>query len=110
MSASPLFRGASRVLRSVPARSWSQRGGLVSLPSSAARGVSSLSVESQQKVRQEEPASVTSHESPRANQSTDTQLLATHLKEADPAMYEIIENASLQPRHPPPPLLSRSSR
>lgn len=30
-----------------------------------------------------------------ANQKTDTQLLATHLKEADPAMYEIIENASL---------------
>lgn len=63
--------------------------------------MSSLSVESQQKVRQEEPASVTSPESPRANQSTDTQLLATHLKEADPAMYEIIENASLQPRRPP---------
>lgn len=56
--------------------------------------MSSLSVESQQKVRQDGSASVTSHESPPANQSTATQLLATHLKEADPAMYEIIENAS----------------
>lgn len=56
--------------------------------------MSSLSVENQQKVRQDGSASVTSHESAPANQSTATQLLASHLKEADPAMYEIIENAS----------------
>lgn len=92
MSASRVLRGASRtLLRPVATRSRS-------LPqhslAASRRCVSSLNVESQQKVR--EPGSTpVADESAPANQKTATQLLATHLKEADPAMYDIIENASL---------------
>ncbi|PSR89015.1 serine hydroxymethyltransferase [Coniella lustricola] len=74
MSASPLFRGVSRALRSAPAaRPWSQspRGSFFS----TTRCVSSLSTESQQK------------------------LLATSLKDADPAMYDIIENEKKRQKH-----------
>lgn len=39
-------------------------------------------------------APVASSESALANQTTPIQLLSSHLKDADPAMYEIIENAS----------------
>lgn len=91
MSASRVLRGASRtLLRTVATRSRS-------LPqqslAASRRCVSSLNVESQQKVR--EPGSTpVADESAPANQKTATQLLATHLKEADPAMYDIIENAS----------------
>lgn len=107
--ASPLFRGASRVLRSsaAPAR-------LQSRPVlSATRCVSTLNVERQQKVRHDAsspstsstlssspaaaaaPLSTASAAAAPANQSTATQLLASHLKEADPAMYEIIENVRI---------------
>lgn len=100
MSASPLLRGASRVLRraAIPVRSsWSNssfsQGGRVAYATK--RCVSTLNVESQQKVREEGPATVASTSgSSLANQPAAQQLLATHLKEADPAMYEIIENAS----------------
>lgn len=62
--------------------------------------MSSLNVDSQQKVREQGPAPVATAAA-LANQSPDTQLLATSLKEADPAMYDIIENASIYP--PPNP-------
>lgn len=90
MSAFPVLRGASRtLLRSVPTRSWS-------LPQQSLvtrRCVSSLNVDSQQKVREPGSTPVATESAP-ANQKTATQLLATHLKEADPAMFDIIENAS----------------
>lgn len=101
MSASPLLRGASRALRraAIPVRSsWSNsslsKGG--SIASATRRCVSTLNAESQQKVRQEEPDNfvASTSESSLANQPAAQQLLATNLKEADPAMYEIIENAS----------------
>lgn len=99
MSASPLLRGASRVIRraAIPVRSsWSNsslsQGG--SIASATRRCVSTLNVESQQKVRQEEPDTFASTSgSSLANQPAAQQLLATNLKEADPAMFEIIENA-----------------
>lgn len=84
----PLFRGASRLLRSVPRRS-------PCLQQSGApfrRCVSSLNVESQQKVR--EGSTPVAPESAPADKVAEQQLLASHLKEADPVMYEIIENAS----------------
>lgn len=57
--------------------------------------MTTLNVESQQKVREDGPAPVASTSgSSFANQSTAQQALAAHLKEADPAMFEIIENAS----------------
>lgn len=47
-------------------------------------------------MRQDEPDNVVASTSGStlANQPAAQQLLATNLKEADPAMYEIIENAS----------------
>lgn len=95
MSASRVLRGASRtLLRTVPTRSpWSlPRQSL--LVASTRRCVSSLNVESQQKVRDEPGSTPVATESAPANQKTDSQLLATHLKEADPAMFDIIENVS----------------
>lgn len=84
----PLFRGASRLLRSVPRRSsYLQQSG-----APFRRCVSSLNVESQQKVR--EGSTPVAPESAPADKVAEQQLLASHLKEADPAMYEIIENAS----------------
>lgn len=91
----PISRGASRLLRSVPRRSSyiQQRG----VP--FRRCMSSLNVESQQKVR--EGSTPVAPESAPADKVAEQQLLATHLKEADPAMYEIIENASTSPHlHP----------
>lgn len=102
MSASPLLRGAARVLRrsALPMRSsWSnssisQTGSIAS--ATTRRCVTTLNVESQQKVREDGPVSVASIPgSSLANQSTAQQALAAHLKEADPAMFEIIENASI---------------
>ncbi|KAJ4417263.1 Cytochrome B translational activator protein cbs2 [Gnomoniopsis sp. IMI 355080] len=101
MSASPLLRGASRAIRrsAVPVRSsWSNsslsQGG--SIASATRRCVSTLNLESQQQVRQEAPDTFASSSgSSLANQPAAQQLLATNLKEADPAMYEIIENATL---------------
>lgn len=92
----PIFRGASHLLRSVPRRSYLQHSG-----ESFRRCVSSLNVESQQKVR--EGSTPVAPESAPADKVTEQQLLASHLKEADPAMYEIIENAST-PSHPYTPL------
>lgn len=94
----PLFRGASRFLRTVPRRStYLQQSG-----APFRRCVSSLNVESQQKVR--EGSTPVAPESAPADKVAEQQLLASHLKEADPAMYEIIENAStllhLHPRGP----------
>lgn len=84
----PLFRGASRLLRSVPRRSsYLQQSG-----APFRRCLSSLNVESQQKVR--EGSTPVASESAPADKVAEQQLLASHLKEADPAMYEIIENAS----------------
>lgn len=59
-----------------------------------------MNVENQQKVR-EGPSDPFAQESAPANLDAEQQLLSAHLKDADPAMYEIIENASL-PRPPPP--------
>lgn len=52
-------------------------------------------------MRQEEPDNfvASTSESSLANQPAAQQLLATNLKEADPAMYEIIENASCLEEH-----------
>lgn len=84
----PLFRGASRLLRSVPRRSsYLQQSG-----APFRRCLSSLNVESQQKVR--EGSTPVASESAPADKVAEQQLLASHLKEADPVMYEIIENAS----------------
>lgn len=55
-----------------------------------------MDVESQQKVR-EGPSVPLARESAPADKIAQQQLLAAHLKEADPAMYEIVENASLLP-------------
>lgn len=66
--------------------------------------MSSLNVESQQKVR--EGSTPVAPESAPADKVAEQQLLATHLKEADPAMYEIIENASTSPHlHPHGPIV-----
>lgn len=84
----PLFRGASRLLRSVPRRpSYLQQTG-----APFRRCVSSLNVESQQKVR--EGSTPVAPEAAPADKVAEQQLLASDLKEADPVMYEIIENAS----------------
>ncbi|POS80334.1 serine hydroxymethyltransferase [Diaporthe helianthi] len=84
----PVFRGASRLLRSVPRRSsYIQQTG-----APFRRCMSSLNAETQQKVR--EGSTPVGPEPAPADKVAEQQLLATHLKEADPAMYEIIENAN----------------
>ena len=60
----------------------------------ARRCISSINVEAQQKVREGSSVPPTPRESAPANQTAEQQLLSAHLKEADPAMYEIIQNAS----------------
>lgn len=75
------------MLRAVPRRSHLQQTG-----APFRRCLSSLNVESQQKVR--EGSTPVAPVSAPADKVAEQQLLASHLKEADPAMYEIIEKAS----------------
>lgn len=59
----------------------------------ARRCLSTMNVESQQKVREGSSAPLAQESAP-ANKAAEQQLLSAHLKEADPAMYEIIESVS----------------
>lgn len=91
----PIFRGASRVLRSVPRQ---QHVSTISY-GMARRCLSTMNVESQQKVREGSSAPIAQESAP-ANKAAEQQLLSAHLKEADPAMYEIIESVKMNPSSP----------